>query len=50
MGSGCGGAGFVGVCLNGSMVAGGEEIEKGNGWWRVREQLVRVRAARWRGK
>ena len=25
--------GFVNVYLNGSVVAGGVEMEKGNGWW-----------------
>ena len=30
--SGYGGSGFVSVCLNGSEVASGVEMEKGNGW------------------
>ena len=30
--SGYGGVGFVSVCLNGLEVAGGVEMEKGNGW------------------
>ena len=30
--SGYSGVGFVSVCLNGSVVAGGMEMEKGNGW------------------
>ena len=30
--SGYHGVGFVSVCLNGSEVAGGMEMEKGNGW------------------